>query len=626
MAKSVGLAPWQPDVTAWCTSAGLTFAGSTLQAKVTPTWLGLLGVMGAVQADRADADSVWCPAWTVDGVEKEVKPRAPEVVVPPPAPAAPVRPAAAPAAPAPKIIPPTPAAFAASSTARSPAPAAQPKAPAPVAAKPQTASNSPAAKPERELPTRAATPAPAPAPKAPAAPVRPAPVPLSAATSELASAAQRPPAPKARPADEQPAAPRSFFKTPAGFAVIGALVVAIGLSVFFYNQSATEKSAALAAKAQAEQRAATEAEALRKAQQQAQIEADARKRAENEIAQKNAAAEVAQKRATEEAKRLVDETNRLLNGRGSLVIVTEPAGATIALSNFAPRVSPATIKDLRLGHYSVNITLPGYDPVNLDVEIKDNATTDPGVIRMVGQFGSIELTTDPADVAYEIRPAGLRISLGGSEIRQGKTPATVGDLPIGDYVVTFKREGWPNHTENVSVERSKSAHVSTKFSGGTVTISSTPAGARVALNGNPLGQTPLTLNDVQPGEVTYSLDLPGFLSTTVTGQVEAEKPLNLNGLLRAQDRIVTPRELDTQPQAIKRVQPNLDREMTDQGGSATISLTVDRDGTTKDLKVETASDPEFGRRCLAAAAQWRFKPGTINGEPVRTRVMLPFKL
>jgi TonB family protein len=74
------------------------------------------------------------------------------------------------------------------------------------------------------------------------------------------------------------------------------------------------------------------------------------------------------------------------------------------------------------------------------------------------------------------------------------------------------------------------------------------------------------------------------------------------------------------------VQPNLDREMTDQGGSATISLTVDRDGTTKDLKVETASDPEFGRRCLAAAAQWRFKPCTINGEPVRTRVMLPFKL
>ena len=57
-----------------------------------------------------------------------------------------------------------------------------------------------------------------------------------------------------------------------------------------------------------------------------------------------------------------------------------------------------------------------------------------------------------------------------------------------------------------------------------------------------------------------------------------------------------------------------------------ISLTIDRDGTPKDLKVDSASDPEFGRRCLAAAAQWRFKPATIKGIPVKTRVALPFKL
>ena len=57
-----------------------------------------------------------------------------------------------------------------------------------------------------------------------------------------------------------------------------------------------------------------------------------------------------------------------------------------------------------------------------------------------------------------------------------------------------------------------------------------------------------------------------------------------------------------------------------------ISLVVDRDGTPKDLKVESSTDVEFGRRCLAAAAQWRFRPGTIKGVPVKTRVSLPFKL
>ena len=426
--------------------------------------------------------------------------------------------------------------------------------------------------------------------------------------------------------DEPPAKSRPFIKTPAGMAVIGTLVIVLAASFFFYRQFSEEKAEAQRKQAQAEQHAAAEAEAARKAEQQAKAEKEARRQAEEESARKTAAAEASRQQAAEENRRHEVETNRLINGRGSLSIVTEPAGATIAISNLAPRVSPATINDLRLGHYSVNVTLAGYDSASLEVEIKENEATDPGPIHLVRQTGNLEIATDPAGISFEVRPAAARFFAASTDVKQGKTPATLTDLPTGDYTVIFSREGWPNHTENVVVESKATAHSTSKFVGGSLEIVTSPAGARVMRNGAAVGTTPLTLQDQQPGDVEFGLELQGFIPTTVSGKIEPEKLLRLNATFNSQDRLARLNELDERPTPTKTVEPNVSYELGKSGASAIISLTIDRDGTPKDLKIESSSDGDFGRRCLAAAAQWRFKPATIKGVPVKTRVSLPFKL
>ena len=131
---------------------------------------------------------------------------------------------------------------------------------------------------------------------------------------------------------------------------------------------------------------------------------------------------------------------------------------------------------------------------------------------------------------------------------------------------------------------------------------------------------PSTLTDQQPGDVSYALDLQGFISTTVDGKIEAEKTLTLNANLGAEDRIVPLRELDEKPVQIKTVQPELGYEAKRNPGSATISFIVDRDGTPKEIKVVASTGADFAQACVAAVAQWRFKPGSIKGVPVRTRV------
>jgi TonB family protein len=445
--------------------------------------------------------------------------------------------------------------------------------------------------------------------------------------AQAAAATSRPsPAAKPQTPTGQSAEPRSFLKTPAFLAIVGILVIVLALGAFFYHKFSQQQAASLAAQAQAEQRATAEVEARHKAELKAKADAELLKRTEDELALKNAAAETLAKKAADEAKQREVESNRLLNGRGSLVIVTEPAGASVAISNFAPRLSPATVNDLRLGRYTVEISMPGYEAQSLDVEVKENVAANPGVIHLIRQAGNLEITSEPAGASFEVRPAPPRITIGGKDLKTGKTPATVADLATGDYVVTFRRDGWPEHNANVTIEKGKTAHVASKFAGGSVTITSAPSAARVTRNGEAIGETPLTLTDQQPGDVTYSLDLPGFISATLSGTIEPEKALTLNANLGAEDRIVPIRELDERPVPIKRVQPDVGYEEARNGGSALISLVVDRDGTPKDIKVESSSDADFAKRCVAAAQQWRFKPGSVKGVPVRTRVSVPFKL
>ncbi len=841
MARSLSLASWQPDVVGWCGRAGMSFLGNTLQATLSPVWLGLLGVMSAFQVDKPDADIAWHPVWncnrtipaandkptaaaapppkpepapipaaletvkppaapTVLPAEKVVivavspppptaaapappppaaitaapdkpgtedKPAPPSAAsatpVPPPAPAATVTPPAPPAAvptaktvaaaasaPPPAVAAPVNSLSTATTTApykpaagdKSTTPSVTSVTPIPVPARPATAAPpAPTITPTKvetvaSAPTTTPTPTKARAPEAtttvdkpaqagnstvaptPSATDKPAPVPAppvapqfpktAATTAETAKPIATPPSPPAaapaeipaavvtaaaelpaaaapklvtvpgkrdlppesspapepapvpspaprrqpraadpstpaadlaspipvspRPAraatvDESPARRRRFLKTPAGIAVIGSAVMVLGATIFFYRQFAEEKTAALHAQAVAEQHAAAEAAARRQAEQHlAKVEAEARRRAEEEVTQKNAAVEAARQQAAEEARRREIETNRLLNGRGSLVIATEPAGATIDIGNLAPRVSPATVSDLRLGHYTVKISLTGYDPANLDVEIKDNEATAPGPIRLVRQTGSLTLATEPAGENYEVRPAASRFFAAASDLRQGKTPATLADLPTGEYTVIFSREGWPNHTENVVIEHNRAAQISSKFSGGSVTITSTPAGASVTRHGLALGVAPLTLEDVQPGEASYTLEVQGYIPVDVTGRVEPEKTLRLDATLISVDRIARNSDLDERPVPIKTVEPIVNHYQERTEGTAIISLMIDRDGTPKDLKVEQASSLQFGRRCLEAAARWRFSPGKIKGIPVKTRVSLPFNI
>ena len=656
LASALELAAFAPETKA----AGLSFATPELEATVSPAWFGFLRLIGSA------GNGAWEAEWLkLDTIALPVAPKpapAPTPVV--------VAPAPAPVVVTPKpVAPVAPAAAAAAVVAASRTPAAAPVTtftPEPAAAKPMV-------KPVAPTPTPAPTPAPAKAAAAPtpaptpakaavaptpvkAAAVAPTPTPAPAKAAAVVTPAAA--APKAAasslaakpvttekvvaPAPKKAAPPkvppsqfenlpmaetppsRPFFKSAAFFVCLALLLLGVG--GYFFVQSQGQEAAQLKEeKARTEQRLQAEIAKARANEQKALAEAAARKKVEQEAAQKLADAEAGRQRAENEARQ--QAAARLANARGTLVIASDPAGATVTVGTLAPRSTPATFTDLKIGKYPVTIALALYDTAQMELEVKEDATTDAGTVKLVKILGSLELVTEPASVAYEVKPANAMIVLPDAR-RTGRTPATLTDLVPGDYTVTFVRDGWMPQVENVTILRDVTAHVKGMFPNGIVRINSKPAGAIVTRDGVRVGLTPITLNDQQPGEVSFSVGLAGYAPDVLTGRVVGGQALEFNSQLELYDQLSKLSDLDQQPKVLTTVQPKIPYEfrLARKSASVNIELTVTRDGSTKDLVVVPGSERTLAPACLAAAAQWKFKPGSKNGKPANVRVVVPFAI
>ncbi len=89
-------------------------------------------------------------------------------------------------------------------------------------------------------------------------------------------------------------------------------------------------------------------------------------------------------------------------------------------------------------------------------------------------------------------------------------------------------------------------------------------------------------------------------------------------------------DLDQRPQAVAQVAPRHPPELLKAKieGSVVLLFVLDENGRVQDPRVESSSRPEFEKPALAAVKRWRFKPGTRDGNPVRSyiRQQIAFRL
>jgi len=157
---------------------------------------------------------------------------------------------------------------------------------------------------------------------------------------------------------------------------------------------------------------------------------------------------------------------------------------------------------------------------------------------------------NPGRLLVRSFPSGASVIVDG--VARGETPLALRDLDIGTRNVVVERRGYVSQTLKVSITKARPARtidvrlateaaaaapkpstpatigkpaVATAkpaaASTGTLVVDSRPPGAAVTINGKPSGTTPLTLNDLAPGEYQVVMTMPGYRNFTTTVRVVA---------------------------------------------------------------------------------------------------------
>jgi len=402
--------------------------------------------------------------------------------------------------------------------------------------------------------------------------------------------------------------------------VAASVIGLLGVGILYFQSVEKHKQAATEAKQLAAQQAAANERARFEAEQKARSEAAPRRRAEEEIAAKTAADEAARLQAEEAARLIQIERDRLLNARGSVLIASIPSGAKVSIANLESQLSPATFSDLRLGQYSATLELDGHEATTIDFTVDEDEMTEPGPVRLARHTGKLEITTKPIAVRFNVKPTSLGPFTSAMQSRIGITPHTLGSLPTDEYIITLEREGLPSISRTVTIEHDETTALFEDLSSGAVKITSNPPGASVfGQDDSLLGITPLVIDRMAAGEVSFTLKHLHHSPVTLTGNIKIGAITNLATDLK-------PIKLSRKASSTKRVEPNFVDPKKWVGHNAVISLIVNEEGIPESVEVEQASNPEFGQLCLEAACQWEFKPARIGRKPVSSRVKIPFTI
>lgn len=181
---------------------------------------------------------------------------------------------------------------------------------------------------------------------------------------------------------------------------------------------------------------------------------------------------------------------------GSFSVSSVPAGAIVHWKGRELGHTPLRQCVLPSGDQVVEITAPGYQPCPIELTIRTDSVLDLGVRSLAKQLGKLRLVTDPPGVSYlVVAPDKKTIA--------GLTPDTIENLPLGKYDVKLTQPGWPAYGQSADITSGDPVEVGREFKGGSVELTSDPAGATIFVGGLKLGTAPVTANlPTGPVEVT----------------------------------------------------------------------------------------------------------------------------
>ena len=187
--------------------------------------------------------------------------------------------------------------------------------------------------------------------------------------------------------------------------------------------------------------------------------------------------------------------------KGLLLVKSDPEGADVKLGGVSLGTTPLLLTDLDTDRsYALNLELIGYQTKRVNVALSGRT---PVAIneKLVLDSGVIECVSEPA---------GATVQVNG--IVRGTTPCRIDRVPKGYATFVFKLRGYEDEKRELRIVPGdvQALSLSMKGKAAKLSVLSYPDGARVTIDDNYAGKTPLTVSPVRPGVHTIKAELPGY--------------------------------------------------------------------------------------------------------------------
>ncbi len=198
---------------------------------------------------------------------------------------------------------------------------------------------------------------------------------------------------------------------------------------------------------------------------------------------------------------------------GSLRLTSDPDRVAIWLNGSMKGKTPLHLEQLTAGEYLLEIHLDGYQSLSEALLIEPDQHLDLD-LSLTPLTGTVTFTVDPPETQLII-----------DDTSHGPVPDTL-ELPPGEYRVKLTKEGYKPFATIIELTADQSLSLEHQLEKllGKLEISSTPPGASAFLEDTLQGVTPLTLDDLSPGDYRVRLAYPNYAEQSHEVTVESDSP------------------------------------------------------------------------------------------------------
>jgi serine/threonine protein kinase len=184
----------------------------------------------------------------------------------------------------------------------------------------------------------------------------------------------------------------------------------------------------------------------------------------------------------------------------TISVETVPTGATVRFRGKDLGVAPLVATNLVAGSGTLEIHAADRVSVSREIQLNGGQSTNI-VVSLLKPFGILNVAS---------APAGAAVWVNGDK-QDGVTPLSVTSCPSGSIEITVRKEGFRAASKELRLEPEDVLEVAFPdliAETGTLTVESTPPGAKVLIDNVERGTTPATIAGIPVGDRTLHIELP----------------------------------------------------------------------------------------------------------------------